>query len=451
MTKIEMDEIIESDGTIKKQGIKIPKAEMVKVAALKTDKQNPNVMTKSQKEALAKNIKKYGFIIPIITNKEYVIADGQQRFEVARDLLKIPEVPVIRIPLKDIDRRILRQVLNKLKGEHEKDLDIAEFARIIEAGEQETLKELLALSNKEMSQILDALKDIEEVDTPPLPLEAKTKLGDIYQLGDHKLMCGDSTNGLHMDSLLKNDKVDMIFTDPPYGVSYAELIKGFSGKQWKDIKGDDMRGNELKDFLRLTLETVKPYMVNRWSCYMCFGARSTFCLFEILDDMKIKYTVPLVWSKGKMTISWNRYHPDYEMIAFFGPGSSQTGKMSVWYGPNNERTTWDIKIDNPSSYVHPTQKPVALSARAIRNSTKKADIVLDLFGGSGSTLIACEQMGRKARVMELEPKYCDVIARRWEEYTGKKATKIHDGNSNKLHAVRETDGVPQKQGKVSPV
>ena len=147
-------------------------------------------------------------------------------------------------------------------------------------------------------------------------------------------------------------------------------------------------------------------------------------LLRALDDLKIYYPVPLIWNKGKFNISWNRYHPDYELIVYAGPGSIPTGKNSRWYGPNNERCIWEISPDNSSEYLHPTQKPQELIKRALQNSSIEGHTVLDLFGGSGATLIVAEHMNRKARVMELDPYYCSVIIDRWEQFTKKKAKKL---------------------------
>lgn len=414
--------------------IKIPNVQMVPVDKIKTDNQNPNVMSKKQLEALKKNIQQYGFIVPIITNNKLVIADGEQRWTVAKDM-GMKEVPVIALDIEDVDRRILRQVLNKLKGKHEKEGDIAEFLKILEANEMERMGELLAYDKAQMSQIMDMVREPIEVETPEIPKETDIKLGDIYQLGKHRLMCGDSTKEEDVKKLMDGKKADMVFTDPPYGTNYVKLVESYieinkkirGNKQktkWKDIKGDDLKDADLEKFLDIIIKIIKNYTVNRWSCYMCFGARSTFSLFKVLDENKVFYAIPIVWSKGKMTISWMRYHPDYEMLAFFGPGSRPTGKESVWYGPNNERTTWEIKTENTAEYIHPTQKPVELITRAVKNSSKEDDVILDIFGGSGSTLIACEQLNRICYMMEIDPYYCDVIIQRWENFTGKKAVEL---------------------------
>jgi DNA modification methylase len=229
---------------------------------------------------------------------------------------------------------------------------------------------------------------------------------------------------------------NMCFTDPPYGCDYVALSKSYDKvnskiknvpvktTQFEDIQNDELKGKALYEFLKRCLLLVQEHSVENWTCYMCFGSRSTFTLFELLEELDIRFAIPLVWDKGHMTISWNRYHPDYEMRAFFGPGSSPTGKKSVWYGPNNETCHWRVSTDNSADYLHPTQKPIELALRAIRNSTKKGDIVLDIFCGSGSTLIACEQTERRCYAMEIDPRYVDVTLQRFENLTKQRPEKI---------------------------
>lgn len=200
--------------------IEIPPTELTDLSLLKVDGQNPNRMSKQQREALSGSIEKFGFIVPIITNKDYLIADGEQRWEVAKSL-GMKQVSVIRLPVEDVDRRLLRQVLNKLKGEHELLADAEEFQRILELGGEQDLKALTLLSNSELERSLRLLKDPQE-ETYEIPeidkIQTNIKRGDIYQLGSHRLMCGDSTIREDVEALMNGKKADLVFTDPPYGV-----------------------------------------------------------------------------------------------------------------------------------------------------------------------------------------------------------------------------------------
>ena len=252
--------------------IEIPKAQEIETGKLKTDGQNPNLMTKKQIEALKKNITEFGFLVPIITNKEYVVADGEQRLTAAKEL-GMSRVPVIVLQISDVDRRILRQVLNKLKGQHEKEGDIAEFVKIMEAEQIEKMGELLAYGKAEMSQILDMLREVEEVPVPEVPKETKVKRGDIYQLGNHRLMCGDATNSQDIDNLLGNEiglepkiKADMVFTDPPYNVDYkSKGGHGYSEGKYKHKKAfdDDKSDEKYKDFIYNVVKIIVESTTNR--------------------------------------------------------------------------------------------------------------------------------------------------------------------------------------------
>ena len=181
---------------MKTVGIEVPAAELIDIADLKTDSQNPNRMSKIQHKALSESIKRFGFIVPIIANKELVIADGEQRWTVAKSL-GMSKVPVIRLPIEEVDRRLLRQVLNKLRGEHQEDLDAWEYQRIIQAGEQETLKNLILINDAQIEKSLRLINEPtpeDEYEAPAIDsVKTDIKGGDVLTLGSHRLMCGDAT------------------------------------------------------------------------------------------------------------------------------------------------------------------------------------------------------------------------------------------------------------------
>jgi DNA modification methylase len=259
--------------------------------------------------------------------------------------------------------------------------------------------ELLGFDPKE----LDALLEPEQVEgltdedaVPDVPEEPKTKLGDIYQLGNHRLMCGDSTSIDAVEKLLNGEKIDLVFTDPPYNVAF----NGRSGKH-DVIKNDNLPENEFNNFIAEICNVIKivdPKAYYIWCNWKFYGV-----LQKLLD-----YKTCIVWAKNVFGMGQG-YRHQHEFCLF-------NGKIDEIV--KNESDLWEIKKD--SKYVHPTQKPVALSVRAFSNHVKLLN-VLDLFGGSGSTLIGAQQTGRKAFVMELDPKYCDVTVKRWEDFTGKKA------------------------------
>ena len=415
--------------------MKIPQPEIVDVEQLKVDQCNPNIMSKNQLERLKTSIQQFGFIVPIITNREYLIADGEQRLNAAKQL-GFKQVSVIRLDVADVDRRLLRQVLNKLRGEHDLIADALEFERIIADDRKEDLKLLLALSDSQLERYQSAIHEpTDETYEMPAIEKITTSIvrGDMYLLGKHKLMCGDATNKEDINQLLNSAYPSMIFVDPPYGVQYDKHYLAHtkealtaSVKSGKSSTGFKYWGKLECDVISTTLdfiEAMKDYAQN-CSWYICCAGRFIHKIKAKLDECHIYCATPLVWVKANFVMSWERYHAQHEHIFFCGDGAYPTGKKSRWYGPTNETTVWQIPIEKTQNLIHPTMKPVELVVRAIRNSSQVGDIVYDGFGGSGTTLIACEQTGRTCYMMEIEPRYVQIIIDRWQAFTHKKAEKI---------------------------
>jgi len=263
-------------------------------------------------------------------------------------------------------------------------------------------------------QKIDPQCDEDEV--PEAPVEPKTRLGDIYQLGRHRLMCGDSTSIDAVEKLMNGEKAHLIFTDPPYGVKYEQ--GKFTGnkpkKKFDPIANDDKQGEDLYQFIfdsmtcaAMVSDTACIYA---WSPPLWEGAE----ILRAIMDAGFNVQSQIVWDKKRLILGRADYQWRHE-ICWYG----YKGKNHHWCGDRNQTSVWEQKRD--SSYVHPTQKPVELAERGISNSLPKNGNVLDLFGGSGSTLIAAEKVGGKAFLMELSPVYADVIVERWEKYTGQKA------------------------------
>lgn len=238
--------------------------------------------------------------------------------------------------------------------------------------------------------------------------ESKTQRGDIWILGEHRLMCGDSTSESDVKALMQDEKADLVFTDPPYNVAF----NGRSGK-FEVIKNDNLEDEKFNNFIKGFLKILK--FLNPKSYYVCCN----WAFYGVLQlDLKPKSCI--VWAKNVFGLG-HGYRHQHEFILFDG-----------YIDPNikNESDLWEIKKD--TNYVHPTQKPIEIPSRAIRNSSKKNNVVVDLFGGSGSTLIACEQLERKARLMELDEHYVDVIIQRWQKLTNKEAVRIDGVKYNDL-------------------
>lgn len=377
-----------------------PVVETIDIESLIPYARNSRTHSDSQVAQIAASIKEFGFTNPVLIDGDGGIIAGHGRVMAARKL-KLAEVPCIRLGhLTETQKRAYVIADNKLAMNSGWDNEMLklEFAELTDEGfdldligfSEEELAEIL----KDPEQLTEGLTD--EDATPELPIEPVTKLGDIYQLGRHRLMCGDSTSLDAVNKLMNGNSVDMVFTDPPYNVAF----NGRSGKH-DVIKNDNLPQNEFEDFIAEvcnTIRAVDPKVYYIWCNWNFYG---------VLQG-KLDYKSCIVWAKNVFGMG-NGYRHQHEFCLFNGKIDQEI---------KNESDLWSIKKD--TNYVHPTQKPVALSVRAFGNHVKLLN-VLDLFGGSGSTLIGAEQTGRSAFLMELDPKYCDVIVKRWEDFTGKKA------------------------------
>lgn len=347
---------------------------------------------------VAESIKQFWFKVPIIIDKNNVIVAGHTRYKASKKL-GINTVPVIIADdLTDEQIKAFRLADNKVAEQAEWDIDLL----------NEELEEIFDIDMTDFGfEVLEEEKEVEEDGYEPVkPKEPVTQKGDIWKMGGHVLLCGDSTCTTDVEKLMQGEKADMCFTDPPYGYEYQSNARNKS-KKFDVIENDD----KILDFFP-NIQLV------------CNGFVFVCTTWKVLDKwlpLFKKYhelTNMIIWNKGGGGIGdlKHTFSTDYEVILCASNGKELTGKRIG--------SVWTIKKDSSSSYVHPTQKPVKLSEFAIRNTTERGDIVLDLFGGSGSTLIACEQMERKCRIMEYDPAYCDVIVDRWEKLTGNKAELV---------------------------
>jgi DNA modification methylase len=370
----------------------------VEVSALIPYAKNSRTHSPEQVGQIAASIKEFGFRNPILVDGVGIIA-GHGRLMAAQKL-GLDQVPTIDCSdMTESQKKAYIIADNKLalNAGWDNAMLTIELQDLEDEGFDLTLtgfddKELDALLN--VIEGTDGLTDEDAV--PDVPEEPKTKLGDIYILGNHRLMCGDSTSIDAVEKLMDGNSVDLLFTDPPYNVSF----NGRSGKH-DVIKNDNLSESDFETFIGEVCNTIKaidPKVYYIWCNWKFYG---------ILQG-KLDYKTCIVWAKNVFGMG-NGYRHQHEFCLF-------NGKIDEII--KNESDLWEVKKDH--NYVHPTQKPVALSVRAFGNHIKLLN-VLDLFGGSGSTLIGAEQTGRKAFVMELDPKYCDVIVKRWEDFTGKKA------------------------------
>ena len=388
---------------------------------------NSRTHSEEQVNQICASINEFGFTNPLLIDEKDMIIAGHGRL-LASKKLGMEEVPCI--------------VLEGLTEAQKKAYIIADNKMALNAGwdeellkiELENLKELdfdLELTGFNVDELDDILGTEEEKEVVEddfeieVPEEPKAKLGDIYQLGNHRLMCGDSTSVDDVEKLMNGNKADMVFTDPPYlmgftGNVHADGSKSFNAKHGA-IKNDKMSREDGDNFILKIFENIKQF--NKGAYYVCFYRLGLDYIFRALDTLNNQYKALIIWNKGNHTLSNSDYMSKYEPIVYGWFNDH------LFYGDRSNFDIWDIQRTQKND-LHPTMKPIALCCKAIENSSKKEDIVLDLFGGSGSTLMGCEQTDRICYTMELDPKYVDVIINRWETFTGKKAELINDSSSN---------------------
>jgi DNA modification methylase len=378
---------------------------------------NSRTHSPEQVGQIAASIKEFGFRNPILVDGVGIIA-GHGRL-LAAQKLGLDKVPTLDCSdMTDSQKKAYIIADNKLALNAGWDTAMLtiELQDLEDEGFDLTLT---GFDNKELDALLNVIEGTDgltdEDAVPDVPEEPKTKLGDIYILGNHRLMCGDSTSIDAVEKLLEGQKADLLFTDPPYGVSYEG---GHNKKKRQGIIADTLQGEDLTDLFYESLSTAITWLKDGAAMYVWYASGKSIETYASLAKLPLKLRAVIQWYKIKSGLGafMSQYIPNCEPCMYL----HKEGCSPSWYGPTNEKTVWELKKESTNSY-HPTQKPVELPERAITNSTKQGDSVLDLFGGSGSTLIACEKIGRLARVMELDPKYCDVIVKRWEDFTGKQA------------------------------
>lgn len=396
------------------------------ISKIKFDEKNPNVLSREKNKALTHTVEKYGFAVDPWLNDMgdgyYLVIDGEHRIKLLiQKGVKSVRCKIFKISY--IDVQMLRQVANKLRGEHDKTKDADEFKSIFDNKKLDEFAKMLGEPIESFQEILEKKFDMsfdkDEGDIPELPVKPKSKLGDIYQLGNHRVMCGNSE--LDIPKLLNNKKINLIFTDPPYGVKYEQ--GKFTGikvkKKFKAIINDDKQGQILQEWIKLIFTNIIKFC-NNTPIYVCSPSMiESMMILQGLMKSGFHMQSQLIWEKNQFILGRADYHWRHEII-WYGYSSNP----HYWCGDRTQDTIWQIKKDTHSTYQHPTQKPVELSQRAIQNSSKKNDIILDPFLGSGSTLIACERTNRICYGMEIDPAYIDVIIQRWENFTDKKAKLI---------------------------
>lgn len=424
------------------------KVEYVDIDTIKPYKNNAKLHPKEQIEQIKKSIENFGMNDPIgIWNNE--IVEGHGRILACKEL-GYKQIPVIKLDhLTDEERKSYIIAHNKLTMNSDFDIDILKI-------ELENLKELdfnLELTGfnvDELDNIFQAEEEQEIVEDDfevEVPEEPKAKLGDIYQLGNHRLMCGDSTSEEDVAKLMNGEIADLVVTDPPYNVA-------IENSQGMTIKNDNMEKSQFLEFLTKAFNCLNISLKKGGAFYVWFASREHINFETALNKNGLEVRQELIWNKNSLILGRQDYQWKHEPCLYgwkdgdshyFIDDRKQTTviedkkpdikkmkkeemKKLLEEIYSDKTSTTIINEDKPSvNDLHPTMKPIKLIARQVKNSSKVGEKVLDLFGGSGSTIITCEQLNRKCYTMEYDPKYVDVIINRWEEFTGKKVVKVKEG------------------------
>lgn len=358
------------------------------------------------------SIEKFGFVSPLVINKDMTVIGGHQRLKVLKEM-GIVEVECIIVDLDKTNEKALNIALNKIQGDWDEEkleallqeLKLEDFDTNLTGFDFDEVDEILKDVNGSKEDDFDVDSAYEEIEEPI------TKPGDVWILGKHRLMCGDSAQKEDVMHLMNNQDADMLLTDPPYNVDYV----GKTSEALK-IKNDNMSDNQFYEFLKKVFENMYSVTKEGASIYVFHADTEGLNFRKAFKDAGYKLAECLIWKKDCFVMGRQDYQWQHEPILY----GWKEGAAHHFIHDRTQSTI--LEFDRPrQSSLHPTMKPIDLVARLLKNSSKENDKILDLFGGSGSTIIAAEQLNRNCYTMELDPKYCDVIVKRWESLTNKEA------------------------------
>jgi len=386
---------------------------------------NARLHTDQQVAQIVNSIKQFGWTNPLLVGSDEVVIAGHARLAAAKKL-KMTEVPVIVLGhLNESQRRALVIADNQLALGATWDEDLlrlelaalkaADFDLDVVGFDEQELAELLA---GEDGQPFGNTDEDEVPETPETPVSMP---GDCWCLGDHRVVVGDATQMECIEKVMGGGLADMVFTDPPYGVNYGSSSSTRREREKRKVTNDNL-GDEFGGFLHSSCMNLLA--VTKGSVYICMSSSELHTLQKAFQDAGGHWSTFVIWAKDRFTLGRSDYHRQYEPLLY----GWREGTEHFWCGARDQGDVWFVKKPL-ANVLHPTQKPVELVERAIRNSSKSRDTVLDPFGGSGTTLIACEKTGRQARLLELEPKYCDTTIERWQNFSGKEAVLDGDGRT----------------------
>ena len=402
--------------------MKAPKIELRDITTLIPYINNSRTHSDEQIAQIAASISEFGWTNPILVDGNNGLIAGHGRLLAARKL-NMDKIPVIELAhLSETQKKALIIADNKLALNANWDNDLL-MLELQQLNTDEFNLSLLGFDEKELDALLNPITGTlgltDEDAVPDIPDEPKTKLGDIYILGNHRLMCGDSTSIDAVEKLMNGDKASLVVTDPPWNVAYGtNLANNAQGYKAREILNDNFATDkEWEDFLTGTFTCISLVTLPGCPIYCVMGASEWPAVDKALRMAGFHWSSTIIWTKDTLVLSRKDYHTQYEPIWY---GWKSDGPRIWTVQDRKQSDVWECNRPKRSE-LHPTTKPVELIERAILNSSNQGVTVFEPFGGSGSTLIACEKSGRKNRTMELDPKYCDVIVKRWEEFTGKTA------------------------------
>lgn len=401
---------------------------MLEIFKIATEKVIPYARNpRKNEEAVSKvaaSIKEFGWRQPIVVDKDYVIIAGHTRLMAAQSL-GLKEVPIhVAEDLSEAQVKAYRIADNRVADEAEWDYDLLKL-ELADLGNMDMDLSLLGFDPDELDDLLadtdelDGLPSEEDNEVPDV-VESICKPGDIWLLGDHRVCCGDATSAPTFAKVLAGQQVDMVLTDPPYNVNYqGKTDKGLT------IQNDNMKDGDFRDFIAKVYVNLFACMREGAPIYVFHADSEGHHFREGLRSAGLKLSECLIWKKNRFVLGRNDYHWQHEPILY----GWKEGAAHPWYSDRSQTTI--VEFDRPAkSTEHPTMKPVELLTYLLTNSSKKGDLVWDSFLGSGSTLIACERTGRKCAGLEIDPHYCDVIIKRWEDLTGRKAERVRDDGAS---------------------
>jgi DNA modification methylase len=399
--------------------------EQVPIDDLRPDPANPRRISDAELEALTRSIREFGLVDPIIArHDDRIVIGGHQRLLAARKL-GLKTVPVIYLDVTREQARLLNLALNKISGTWDQEL----LARLLLDLQDIPAVDLTlsGFSEEELGKLLRSIDRREKRERPEAfdldaALEAAqaahvAQRGDLWRLGDHRLACGDATDVGDVSRLLGERKAAMAFTDPPYNIDYGHHGGQQRGSRRRTIANDALPPQEWEAFCRAWAGNLLQNVDG--ALYICMSTREWPLVSRVLEEAGAHWSDTIIWAKDRFVLGRADYQRQYEPLWF----GWREGVEHFWCGDRDQGDVWTIERPAESE-LHPTMKPLALVERAIENSSRPGDLVLDLFLGSGSSLIAAERTGRVCYGMELDPHYCHVVVLRWEAFTGLEAEKV---------------------------